>query len=143
MAEALRPRSRGYGPRAAVFLDGAVAEVLVGVVGEHDSGERVHPELVEVIREVRVDPADRRPQKPTGEPANRADVVVTAGCGDECPHVPGKRHLDRELEDPKGAPLEGCVPPRRPHGHEEAGRVAERLRGVRRLPNAYPELARA
>jgi protein-tyrosine-phosphatase len=69
-------------------------------------GERVHPEVVEVMREVGVDLSDRVSRKLTLEAAERADVVVTMGCGDECPYIPGKRYLDWELEDPKGRPIE-------------------------------------
>ena len=69
-------------------------------------GERVHPEVVEVMGELGVDLSDRRPRRLTRELAERADVVVTMGCGDECPYIPGKRYLDWELEDPKGRPVE-------------------------------------
>jgi|SRR5215211_1648202 len=69
-------------------------------------GNRVHPEVVEVMRELGVDVADRVPQKLEREAAEWAEVVVTMGCGDECPYIPGKRYLDWELEDPKGQPLE-------------------------------------
>ena len=64
--------------------------------------ERVHPEVVEVMRELGIDVSGRRPQKLTTELAEPADVVVTTGCGDECPYLPGKHYLDWELEDPKG-----------------------------------------
>ena len=67
-------------------------------------GERVHPEVVEVMRELGVDLSDRTPQALTTELAERADVVVTMGCGDECPYIPGKRYLDWDLTDPKGRP---------------------------------------
>ena len=69
-------------------------------------GERVHPEVVEVMRELGIDLSERTPQKLTREAAERADVVVTMGCGDECPYIPGKRYLDWDLEDPKGRPVE-------------------------------------
>ena len=65
-------------------------------------GERVHPEVVEVMRELGIDLADRVPRALTTELAEQADVVVTMGCGDECPYIPGKRYLDWDLEDPKG-----------------------------------------
>jgi protein-tyrosine-phosphatase len=68
-------------------------------------GERVHPEVVEVMRELGIDLADRRPRLLTRELAERADVVVTMGCGDECPFIPGKRYLDWDLPDPAGRPL--------------------------------------
>jgi protein-tyrosine-phosphatase len=67
--------------------------------------ERVHPEVVTVMDEVGIDLAGRTPQRITRELAEQADVVVTMGCGDECPYIPGKRYLDWQLEDPKGRPL--------------------------------------
>jgi arsenate reductase (thioredoxin) len=69
-------------------------------------GERVHPEVVEVMRELGIDLADRTPRGLTPELAEQADVVVTMGCGDECPYIPGKRYLDWDLEDPRGRPIE-------------------------------------
>jgi arsenate reductase len=69
-------------------------------------GDRVHPEVVEAMREVGVDVAGRIPRKLTTELARRADVVVTMGCGDECPYIPGKRYVDWDLPDPKGRPIE-------------------------------------
>jgi arsenate reductase (thioredoxin) len=68
--------------------------------------DRVHPEVVEAMREIGIDLADRRPRKLTREAAERADVVVTMGCGDECPYIPGKRYVDWDLPDPKGRPIE-------------------------------------
>ena len=69
-------------------------------------GDRVHPEVVEVMREVGIDLAETQPQKLTHEAAEKADVVVTMGCGDECPYIPGKRYIDWDLQDPKGRPVE-------------------------------------
>ena len=69
-------------------------------------GERVHPEVVTAMRELGVDVSDRVPEKLTQELAERADVVVTMGCGDECPYIPGKRYVDWDLQDPKGRPVE-------------------------------------
>ena len=66
--------------------------------------ERVHPEVVEVMREVDLDLSDRRPRRLDRDLAEWADVVVTMGCGDECPYVPGTRYVDWELPDPKGRP---------------------------------------
>ena len=68
--------------------------------------ERVHPQVVEVMRELGLDLANRRPQPLTRELAERADVVVTMGCGDACPYIPGKRYLDWNLPDPKDQPVE-------------------------------------
>lgn len=67
--------------------------------------ERVHPEVVAVMRELGIDLADRTPQLLTRELAEQADVVVTMGCGDACPYIPGKRYVDWQLPDPKGRPL--------------------------------------
>jgi arsenate reductase len=69
-------------------------------------GERVHPEVVEAMSELGIDLGDRIPRRLSREDAEWADVVVTMGCGDECPYIPGKRYLDWDLEDPKGQPLE-------------------------------------
>jgi arsenate reductase len=69
-------------------------------------GDRVHPEVVTVMDELGIDLRDRRPRLLTRELAEQADVVVTMGCGDECPYIPGKRYVDWELADPKGRPLD-------------------------------------
>ncbi len=68
-------------------------------------GEHVHPAVVEVMRELGIDLSGREPQKLTEELARQADVVVTMGCGDACPYIPGKRYIDWSLPDPKGRPL--------------------------------------
>ncbi len=64
--------------------------------------DQVHPEVVEVMDELGIDLRDRVPQKLTLELAEWADVVVTMGCGDACPYVPGVRYIDWKLEDPAG-----------------------------------------
>lgn len=69
-------------------------------------GERVHPEVVEVMGELGIDLADRAPRELTRADAEWADVVVTMGCGDECPFIPGKRYVDWDLPDPRGQPIE-------------------------------------
>jgi arsenate reductase (thioredoxin) len=69
-------------------------------------GERVHPEVVEVMAELGIDLTGRTPRELTREDAEWADVVVTMGCGDECPHIPGKRYIDWELPDPKDQPVD-------------------------------------
>jgi arsenate reductase len=70
-----------------------------------DPAGHVHPEVVEVMCELGIDVSDRRPQRLTTELAQQADVVVTMGCGDACPFIPGKRYIDWELPDPKGRPV--------------------------------------
>ena len=69
-------------------------------------GERVHPEVVEVMNELGIDLSGRTPHKLTTEDAEWAEVVVTMGCGDECPYIPGKRYIDWDLPDPKGLPID-------------------------------------
>jgi arsenate reductase len=71
-----------------------------------DPDGRVHPEVVAVMAELGVNLSDRRPQLLTSELAERADVVVTMGCGDACPYIPGRRYVDWDLPDPKGRPTD-------------------------------------
>ncbi len=68
--------------------------------------EHVHPEVVEVMRELGIDLSCRKPQLLTRQLAEQADLVVTMGCGDACPYIPGKRYLDWNLSDPKGLPMD-------------------------------------
>ncbi|MGH2841316.1 MAG: low molecular weight phosphatase family protein [Solirubrobacteraceae bacterium] len=68
--------------------------------------DRVHPEVVAAMRELGTEVGDRVPQLLTDELARWADVVVTMGCGDACPYVPGTRYIDWDLPDPKGRPLD-------------------------------------
>jgi arsenate reductase len=67
-----------------------------------DPAGQVHPEVLEAMRERGIDLAGRVPHRLDQADAEWADVVVTMGCGDACPFIPGKRYLDWDLEDPKG-----------------------------------------
>jgi arsenate reductase (thioredoxin) len=71
-----------------------------------DPEGHVHPEVIEVMRELGIDLSQRRPQRLTHELAERADVVVTMGCGDACPYIPGKHYLDWDLPDPSGQAID-------------------------------------
>ena len=71
-----------------------------------DPAGHVHPEVVTAMRELGIDLADRRPRRLSQELAERADVVVTMGCGDACPYIPGKEYVDWSLPDPAGLCLE-------------------------------------
>jgi arsenate reductase (thioredoxin) len=84
--------------------------------------DRVHPEVIEAMAELGIDLADRRPRGLDRADAEWADVVVTMGCGDECPYIAGKRYLDWDLPDPKGRPLEAVRETR-----EEIGRRVRAL----------------
>lgn len=68
--------------------------------------ERVHPEVQAVMREAGIDLSNAKPQRLTEELAKDAQLLITMGCGDQCPYVPGLRRDDWPLRDPKGLPLE-------------------------------------
>ncbi len=92
---------------AALFERAAgTRHVALSAGSEADPDGRVHPGVIEVMDELGLDLADRRPQRLSHELAEQADVLVTMGCGDACPYIPGKRYIDWELEDPKGRPLD-------------------------------------
>jgi arsenate reductase len=91
---------------AALFQRAAAAGVHQALSAGTTPAEHVHPEVVQVMRELDIDLADRTPQLLTPELAHEADVVVTMGCGDQCPYVPGKRYIDWNLPDPAGQPID-------------------------------------
>ncbi len=91
---------------AAFFSALADPSEAVAVSAGTQPGERVHPEVVEVMREVGVDLSAQRPRKLTDPLVRDASLLVTMGCGDECPYVPGLQRDDWPLEDPKGKPLD-------------------------------------
>ena len=69
-------------------------------------GDRVHPEVLQAMQEVGIDLSAARPRKLTEAVAREAQLLITMGCGDECPYVPGLKIEDWPLEDPKGKPME-------------------------------------
>ena len=71
-----------------------------------EPAEHVHPNVVAAMRELVVDLGERKPRLLTDDLARWADVVITMGCGDTCPAIPGKRYVDWELQDPKDLPLD-------------------------------------
>jgi arsenate reductase (thioredoxin) len=92
---------------------------------EADPDGRVHPPVIEVMRELDIDLSDRRPRRLSRELAEQADVVVTMGCGDACPYIPGKRYVDWELEDPNGRPVDEVRVTRDDIAHRVEALVAE------------------
>jgi arsenate reductase (thioredoxin) len=92
--------------------------------------EQVHPEVVEAMAELGIDLSGRVPRELNQGDAEWADVVVTMGCGDECPYVPGKRYLDWDLPDPKGRPLGEVRRTREEIERRVAALVAELDRGA-------------
>jgi arsenate reductase len=96
----------GRSQMSQALLERAAAGRHTAISAGTTPAERVHPEVAEVMRELGVELADRRPRLLTHELAEQADVVVTMGCGDECPYIPGKRYIDWDLPDPRGRPLD-------------------------------------
>jgi len=74
--------------------------------GGSEPADSVNPVAIEVMNEVGIDIAGYVPQKFNDDLLNSVDVVVTMGCGDTCPFIPGKRYIDWPLDDPKGRPIE-------------------------------------
>ena len=93
--------SRALFERAA---DGRHTADSAGSVADPEG--HVHPEVVTVMREAGIDLSGRRPQRLTRQLVEAADVVVTMGCGDACPYLPGKRYVDWDLPDPKDRPAD-------------------------------------
>lgn len=92
---------------AAALFNRAVSPAEgLGISAGTSPGPCVHPEVVTVMREVGIDLADAAPRELTDDLARRADVLVTMGCGDACPLVPGARVEDWPIRDPKGQPVE-------------------------------------
>ena len=96
----------GRSQMAAAFardLSGGRVDILSGGSEPADS---VNPVAVEVMAEIGMDISQFVPQKFNDELLNAVDVVVTMGCGDTCPYIPGKRYIDWPLDDPKGRPID-------------------------------------
>jgi arsenate reductase (thioredoxin) len=94
----------------------------------------VHPEVIEAMRDCGIDLSRERPQLLTHELAAGADLLVTMGCGEECPVVPGLRHLDWPLRDPKELDQQGVREVR-----EEVRRLVTELVEREGLAGATPE----
>jgi arsenate reductase (thioredoxin) len=99
--------SAGRSQMAAGFFNRlATRDEVRAVAAGTEPAERVHPEVVEVMREAGVDLSGTRPRRLTDDLARDAMLIVTMGCGDACPFVPGLERIDWALPDPKGLPLE-------------------------------------
>lgn len=91
---------------AAFFNQFANPSKARGISAGTQPADHVHPIVVDVMREVGIDLSQAKPQKLTAELAQGAEMLVTMGCGDECPYVPGLRRDDWPLPDPKGQGIE-------------------------------------
>ncbi len=99
--------SAGRSQMAAAFFNaGADPAKARAVAAGTEPAERVHPEVAAAMAEVGFDLSAARPQKLTAELAADASLMVTMGCGEDCPYVPGLRVEDWALDDPKGKPAE-------------------------------------
>ena len=116
-------RNAGRSQMAQALLERAAGGHAARSAGSAPAG-RVQPEVVDVMREIGIDVAGCVPRRLERADAEWADVVVTMGCGDACPVVPGVRYVDWELDDPHGRPLDEV----RAIRDEIAGRM-ERLLG--------------
>ena len=92
---------------SAAFFNKLADPILARAIsaGTHPA-DHVHPVVVDAMREVGIDLSNAKPQKLTAGLAQNAEMLVTMGCGDECPYVPGLRRDDWPLPDPKGQGIE-------------------------------------
>lgn len=95
-------QSAGRSQMAAAFFDAAAADSISALSAGTRPAEHVHPEVVEVMREVGIDLSRARPNALTPALAATASLLVTMGCGESCPYVPGLETLDWKLDDPHG-----------------------------------------
>ena len=96
----------GRSQMAAGFARELSGDDVLILSGGSEPADSVNPIAVEVMSEVGIDISTYVPQKYNDDFLNAVDVVVTMGCGDTCPYIPGKRYVDWPLDDPKGKPLE-------------------------------------
>ena len=91
---------------AALFNRLADSTTARAISAGTQPAEYVHPVVVDAMKEIGIDLSSAKPQKLTSELAQGADMLITMGCGDECPYVPGLRREDWPLPDPKGQGIE-------------------------------------
>ena len=91
---------------AAFFNQLADPHKALAISAGTNPGTRVHPEVLEAMQEVGIDLSNAKPKKLTEELVRDTQLLITMGCGDECPYVPGPRRDDWPLPDPKGQPME-------------------------------------
>jgi arsenate reductase (thioredoxin) len=96
----------GRSQMAAAFFNQAPPSGWKAVSAGTAPAQKVHPVVAEAMREVGIDLSGARPQKLTPELATSASRLVTMGCGESCPYIPGLPVEDWKLDDPKGQPME-------------------------------------
>lgn len=95
----------GRSQMAAGWLRHLAGDRVEVFSGGSNPGEQIHPVAADAMAEVGIDITNEYPKPWTDETLGAADVIVTMGCGDACPVLPGKRYLDWQLDDPAGKPL--------------------------------------
>jgi arsenate reductase (thioredoxin) len=100
----------GRSQMAAGYLQHLAGDRIEVLSAGSAPGDRINPVAVEAMLEEGIDLAAARPKQLTPETVQLADVVVTMGCGDECPYFPGKRYEDWELDDPAGQGIDVVRP---------------------------------
>lgn len=111
----------GRSQMAAGFLQSLAGDRIDVLSAGSQPADQINPMAVEAMREVGIDIAAEQPKVLTTESVQASDVVITMGCGDECPYFPGKRYEDWKLDDPAGQGLEAV----RPIRDEIRGRIEE------------------
>lgn len=97
----------GRSQMAAAFFNQLADPAMARAVSAGtEPGVRVHPEVLAAMLEVGIDLSEAKPQRLTEELAREANLLITMGCGDKCPYVPGLRRDDWPLSDPKGRPMD-------------------------------------
>jgi arsenate reductase (thioredoxin) len=96
----------GRSQMAAALLERLAGDTVRVASAGTEPGERIHPPVLEAMGEIGIDLSERRPRGLEDAAVREADVVVTMGCGDECPFYSGKRYEDWELPDPAGKNVE-------------------------------------
>jgi protein-tyrosine-phosphatase len=91
---------------AAFFNQLADHKMAEAISAGTEPGPRVHPEVLAAMQEIGIDLSHAQPQKLTEDLARDAQLLITMGCGDKCPYVPGLRRDDWPLRDPKGQPMD-------------------------------------
>jgi arsenate reductase len=114
----------GRSQMAAGWLRHLAGDRVAVYSGGSEPASALNPAAVEVMAEVGVDITGQAPRRWTDEVLGEVEVVVTMGCGDTCPVLPGKRYEDWQLDDPAGRPVEAVRPIR-----DEIRRRVEELMG--------------
>jgi arsenate reductase len=97
----------GRSQMAAAFFNAVTDPTVARAISAGTQpADRVHPEVLQTMREAGIDLAGAKPQKLTNELAQTAYMLITMGCGEQCPHIPGVLREDWPLPDPKGQPVE-------------------------------------